>query len=582
MTGRAVGYNVFVHPYLHVHSHFSFLEGLNSPVELAQKAAELGIPALALTDTHNLTGAVEFANACQDAGIQPIHGIEVLVNAPAGLLEPVPGSLVLLAENERGWQSLCEIASEVQPPEPLPFEFLASHSQGLVCLSGGKKGSLQRQIENGQRDEARAFIQELNSVFHGSLYLELQNTCADDLKTCLALASLANRLKIPLAASHPVYFIRPEDARLQKLVTAIRLNTNIEEVPEADKAPQQAYFPSPEELNLKFEAFPSALDNTKEIAARCRGGPPIGINHFPVIETPDGKTAEESLRERAFEGALQRYGAIKPEIESRLEHELGIINQLGYAPIFLIMQEMIAFARIQGIPTASRGSASSSLVAHCLGITTPDPLRHNLYFERFLNPARKTPPDIDTDLNSRRRDEVIHYAIQRYGPDRVAMVSTISRLRDRSALREVAKAYGLPQAKISELANALPWRWRGPQGDDDGKDPFELLHEQFKQPLQTKIINDAAALVDLPDHLSVHPGGVVITPVPMHEIIPTQPAPKGVPITQFDLEPIEQLGLVKFDLLGIRGLSVLGEVAGELAKKKRKRPLDTLRSGRYP
>jgi DNA polymerase-3 subunit alpha len=233
------------------------------------------------------------------------------------------------------------------------------------------------------------------------------------------------------------------------------------------------------------------------------------------------------------------------------------------------VEEILNFARREGIPFSSRGSAGSSLVAHCLGITSPDPMRLNLYFERFLNPARATPPDIDTDLCSRRRDEVIHFVYQRFGEDRVATVCTINRFRSRSALREVAKAYGLPAEEVSRLADSLPYRWFGPGRRGGGReDPFAELKEHYRSATHQSIFADAAALIGLPHHLSVHPGGVVISPGPMTDLAPTQLANKGVLITQFDLDSIERLGLVKIDLLGIRGLTVLGDVVEIIAKEQ--------------
>ena len=290
-------------------------------------------------------------------------------------------------------------------------------------------------------------------------------------------------------------------------------------------------------------------------------GAPPGRGALPRLELPDGQTSIQALRRKAQAGALRLYGP-DPAVQARLEHELQVIEQFGYEALFLVMEEIVGFARQSGIPIASRGSASSSLAAHCLGITTPDPVRLNLYFERFLNPARRTPPDIDTDLCSRRRDEVIDFVYRRFGADRVAMVCTINRFRRRSALREVAKAHGLPPAQVSELAESLPQRWYGPPDRLAPADaPFAELARRFTSPLHQLIFSQAQALIGLPRHLSIHPGGVVIAPSPMTDLAPTQLATKGVLITQFDLESIERLGLVKIDLLGIRGLTVLGDVA---------------------
>jgi DNA polymerase III alpha subunit len=315
----------------------------------------------------------------------------------------------------------------------------------------------------------------------------------------------------------------------------------------------------------RYAEFPQALAATREIAERCQLELPLGVPHHPEIPLPPGATPEQVLRQRAEAGAQQIYGEITPDIQSRLDHELEVIAACGYATLFLVMEEILQHARRTGVPYSSRGSAASSLVAHCLGITSPDPLRLNLYFERFLNPARLTPPDIDTDLCSRRRDEVIRFVYERFGDERVAMVCTINRYRRRSALRDVAKAHGLPAAEINKLVEALPQRWYGPppSGFREGA-AFEVLSQRFPSERHQAIFRDAAALLDKPRHLSIHPGGVVIAPGLLTDLVPTLLASKGVVITQFDLDAIERLGLIKIDLLGIRGLTVLGDVAQTL------------------
>jgi len=244
---------------------------------------------------------------------------------------------------------------------------------------------------------------------------------------------------------------------------------------------------------------------------------------------------------------------------------LAIIAEREYAPLFLIVQEILEYARMTGVPFSSRGSAASSLVAYCLGITTPDPLALNLYFERFLNPARITPPDIDTDLCSRRRERVLQHVYEQYGEDRVAMVATINRFQPRSALREVAKAYGLSSKEISALVERLPYRGWGPSRRNNGRDPFENMQSEFPDQHYQTIFRDARAILKFPRHLSVHPGGIVITPTPMTDRVPTHLASKGMVIAQFNLDSIERLGLVKIDLLGTRGLTVQGDVADQIA-----------------
>ncbi len=342
----------------------------------------------------------------------------------------------------------------------------------------------------------------------------------------------------------------------------MRLNLPHTELPAESVAPPGAHFATTSEMEGYFSEIPAALNNTLSIAERCNLELPLGRPHYPQVSLLAGLTSEQALRQQAELGAGELYGKITPQLRSRLDHELEVINQYGYAALFLVMEEIVQFARREGIPISSRGSAASSLVAHCLGITSPDPIHLNLYFERFLNPARATPPDIDMDLCSRRRDEVIQFVYERYGMDRVAMVSTVIRFRRRSALREVAKAYGLPLSKVNVLAEALPRRWYGPPDSaSEESGPYAILTERFSSSLYQSIFRDAEALIGVPRHLSVHPGGIVIAPGPLTDLVPTQLATKGVVVTQFDLESVERLGLVKIDLLGIRGLTVLGDVA---------------------
>ena len=558
----------FIH--LRSHSCYSFLRGLPSPQELAQAAANLGMPALGLTDHHSLSGAIEFHDACVESGIKPILGMEVESAPPPELENIEPGSLILLAMDMLGWRSLCRISSSLAGDrEPLPFDKLAHENNGLLCLTGGKRGALARLTASRQRHQAEAWASHLSQVFGDRLYIEIQNHSPEDLDVCVSLTTLAHRMHLPTVATHDIHYLASDQAHLQQVQTAIRLTRSLKELDSKDIAPAQASFLTAQEMAERMPNFPRALAATQEIAERCHLELPLGVLHFPDIPLPAGMSSQDLLRQKAEAGAGKLYGQITAELQTRLEHELAVIGAYGYTSLFLIVEEILTFARQQGIPFSSRGSAASSLVAHCLGITSPDPIRLNLYFERFLNPARATPPDIDTDLCSRRRDEVIRFVYQRFGEDRVATVCTINRFRSRSALREVAKAYGLPAKEVSLLADSLPYRWFGPSrrsGNPD--DPYAELAERYRTPTHQLMFNDARALIGLPHHLSVHPGGVVISPGPLTDLAPTQVAAKGVTITQFDLDSIERLGLVKIDLLGIRGLTVLGDVVGIIAQEK--------------
>ncbi len=558
---------MFTH--LHTHSTFSFLRGLASPQALVESAVQDNMPALALTDHHGLTGAVEFYIACRSAGIQPILGLVVNTAPPADIPAAAPGKLVLLAMDMFGWRSLCRLSSSLAGEDDLlPFYRLAQETAGLLCLTGGTGSTLNKLIVTRQSKPAQNWLDMLSELFPAETYVELNTHSPEDEEINTSLASLAHRNRVPIVAAHQVHYLIPAQWELQRVVTAIRLNCPERDLPAQAIAPAQAYFPTRAEMQIKYNRFPAALERTIEIASRCKLELPLGVPHFPEIPLPPGQTALDMLRQKAEGGARQLYHPFTAEVQSRLEHELALIGQCGYAPLFLIVEEILDYARQQGVPISSRGSAASSLVAHCLGITSPDPLRLNLYFERFLNPARATPPDIDTDLCSRRREDVIRHVYDHFGSDRVATVCTINRFRSRSALREVAKAYGLPTEQVSRLAESLPHRWYGPPNRRSAReDPYAELAEGYPSPLYQTIFAHASELIGLPHHLSVHPGGVVISPGPMTDLVPTQMASKGVTITQFDLGAIERMGLVKIDLLGIRGLTVIGDVAEAIAAR---------------
>ncbi len=539
--------------YIHLttHSAYSLQEGLPLPMELAQAAQKGGMPALGLTDHRLLSGSVEFVLACKQAGVQPLLGLEIDLDS---------GRLALLATSMAGWSNLCRLSSALAlrdgPQAACPFELLALYAKDLIALA------------DGESDEAR--LGELKELFPDRLYATLQDPARG-----LAMTKLAGRLGLPLVVTHPVYYLIPEQAILQRTLTAMRLIRPLEQIPPEAPAPAGAHFTSVEEMEARFEHFPVALAASLEIATRCKFELPLGVAHMPTVPLPPGHSPAQHLREKAEAGARRIYGSLTAEIQSRLDRELEVISRMGFEPIFLIVEDVLNFARETDVPFSSRGSAASSLVAHCLGITSPDPLRLNLYFERFLNPARSSPPDIDTDLCSRGRDSVIQHVFETYGQERVAMVATINRFRPRSALGEVAKAHGLEAAQVREMVNQLPYAfWARKEEDEEGADPpsvFAELRRLYPSAKHRRILDEAEALLKLPRHLSVHPGGVVVAPGPLTDFVPVMRSGSGTPrngrgkgitITQLDLDSVEALGLVKIDLLGIRGLTVLGDVAG--------------------
>ncbi len=578
--------------HLHTHSYFSLQKALPSPAELAQSAQACGMTALALTDHLYLTGAVEFNQACRQANIQPIFGMEIDLLPPPdwhslgsqGTQGTQGGArpLVLLATEMAGWSSLCELSSalltlpdgtsEAGAVPACPFSWLAEHSKGLIALTGGQAGLLNRLVQDGANEPALRWLQTLEALFPRQLYVELQANTPQNRRLLGPLADLAKQLSLPVVATQPIYTLAPGQAPLQRLLSAIRLNQPLTRLPEGTAQPVGSHWVTPAQMADWFSAYPEAMQATQEIAERCAFELPVGRAQFPIVPVPPGMSQMDLLRQKAEVGARRLYGKLTGEINQRLAHELAVIGERGFEPIFLIMEELLNFARQADIPYSSRGSAASSLVAHCLGITSPDPLRLDLYFERFLNPARTTPPDIDTDLCSRRRDEVIAHVFDTYGAERVAMVGTINRYRPRSSLGDVAKAHGLSPEKVRTLMSGLPYRFwgQGGEGESTPEDPYAELAAQYPSGPVQVMLQDARAILGMPRHLSMHPGGVVISPGPMTERLPLmRSGGKGVTITQMDLESVEQLGLVKIDLLGIRGLTVMGDVAAAIRSWRR-------------
>jgi len=516
------------------------------PAELVQAALADGLPAIGLTDHRLLTGSIEFVIACQKAGIQPVLGLEIDLET---------GPLSLLAMSLSGWSSLCTLSSALalrsDPTLACPLDMLSTYSRDLIAITGNLNDPTKKQVR------------ALREIYPNALYLGLKNPTQ-----AFPLSHLGRRLSLPLVVTQPVYYLTPNDIGLQRTLSAIRLNLPVEQLPAGASAPVEAYFINSREIERRYKGFRAALTASLEIVERCKVDLPLGKAQMPIVPLPPGVTAAEYLRQKAETGARRLYGSFSFNVQMQLDHELDVIARMGFEPIFLIVEEILEFARRTNVPFSSRGSAASSLVAHCLGITSPDPLRLDLYFERFLNPARTTPPDIDTDLCSRRRDMVIQHVFDTYGKDRVAMVGTINRYRPRSALGDVAKAHGLAPAQVRDLVQQLPYAFitrMEEQTDEDSGLPissFADLRSRYTNSAYMHIFDEAEALLKLPRHLSVHAGGLIVAPNRLTELVPVmRSGSKGLTITQFDLEAVESLGLVKIDLLGIRGLTVLGDVA---------------------
>ena len=549
-------------PYLRTFSYFSFLESLNSPESLAKTASVNNIKTLGLTDHRYLSGAVEFYEACKKQKINPIIGLSADIT-----YQGFQGQVTFLAKDLDGWSNLSRLSSLMLVDDsPIRFTDLNIYRKGLICTCGDSQGVLRKMVvQYGQIEKLPdQYLSDLSSIFKQDLFIEVQRYQNGSMKNEQAILTLSKHHKLPVIATQKILYGTKAQQNIHRTLVAIKNNASVHGLNKDLLPPGSAHFPTRREFRYRFQDLPEALENLNLVTDRCHLELPIGQTYFPRFPLPPGMSQSEYLTKKAYEGAKKHYHRLTSEITQRLDDELDIISSLGYEPIFLIVEDVLNHARKLGIATSSRGSAASSLVAHCLDITSPDPLALNLYFERFLNPARKKPPDIDTDIDSYRRDEIIKYVFDTYGNDRVAMVGTINRYRPKSALGDVAKAYGLSPETIRQLSKKLPSSFRFQRSDDD-TEPFSHLLSDESIPIIKNVVSDAKAILDVPRHVSVHPGGIIIAPFPITNLIPLiHSSSLGLNHAQFDLEGIEKLGMVKIDLLGIRGLTVLGEVANRI------------------
>ncbi|MCP4544124.1 MAG: DNA polymerase III subunit alpha [Chloroflexi bacterium] len=565
--------------HLHIHSQYTLLGSTASVEALTSRALADGLPHLALTDTNALYGAVTFAKACQKVGIRPIIGMTVTVALPQDLSARIddahiPGYLVLLATGPTGYHSLCRLSSliqggpdrKVRASRGLSMDDLQAQWEGLICLGGGRKGWTERCLRAGDAQAAHWFVERLARVYGKNTYLSLELHRPEDVVIAHEIVSLGESLGLPAVAVQPIYCLSLQDVPRLKLLAAIDRNCSLDKVsatdlPHGGDLDVTVHWLDQDEMTDRFAAFPDTLARVGAVAAQCEPALPEGKPIWPVLDLPEDQTPDRALIDLARSGLMERYGSdLLPVARERLERELISINQYGYAPLFIIVADVVRFARQAKIAISTRGSVANSLVAYCTGITTVDPIAHDLLFERFISPARTDIPDIDLDFCSRRRDEVLDYVRHKYGADRVSLVATVSRMRLRSAVRETAKAHGLDKAQTKQLAAHLPRGWsRDPR--QRGERTVDDVMVGLNDPLLQKVVREAFAIKGQPHHLSVHPGAVVITPGPLTDIVPVQWAAKGFLITQFDFRDIETLGLPKLDLLGISALTVLADAS---------------------
>jgi DNA polymerase III subunit alpha len=553
----------FVH--LHVHSEYSILDGACRIPELAARAAELEMPAVALTDHGSLAGAVELYREAATQGVKPIPGCEVYVCDDRRAQRKGYAHLTLLAETNEGYANLIKLASaaylEGYYYKPrVDWELLDAHSRGLIALSGCLSGRVCKALENGQTAEAEREIAQLRDIFGpSSTYLEIQNAGLDIQKKINdELATLSKATGLPLVATGDVHYLRHEDARAHEALLCIQSGDTLANPNHWRFDSDQFYLKSPAEMGQDFADYPDAVVRTLEIAERCNVTIELGVIRLPRFPTPDGREAFDYLVELCERGLRKRYGKETPELQERLKFELKTIREMGFADYFLIVWDFIRFAKTHGIGVGpGRGSAAGSLVAYCLEITDIDPIQYDLLFERFLNPGRKSMPDIDIDFSVQGRDQVINYVSEKYGRDRVAQIITFGTMMARAAVRDAGRVLDIPYGTVDRIAKLIP---EGPKVylDDCLKPNAELKQAYDADEIVRQIVDLARPLEGLVRQDSIHAAGVVIGDRPLTDYLPLQQ--KGADqelVTQFAMGDVEALGLLKMDFLGLRNLDVL-------------------------
>jgi DNA polymerase-3 subunit alpha len=564
----------FVH--LHVHSAYSLAEGAIKVKDLVKLCANNDMPAVAMTDTNNLFGALEFAMEAQKAGIQPIIGAQVSVGDDGH-------QIVLIAQNERGYRNLCRLISDAylgsdpQAKVHLNYEALSQHNEGLICLSGGSKGPVNQFILHGQADKAAQTMVFLNDAFAGRFYAEIQrHGWAEEDRSETALIDLAYEHNVPLVATNDCYFSYQDGYEAHDALLCISEGRYVNEA-DRRRVTRQHYFKSTAEMAKLFEDLPEAILNTVTIAQRCsfllESINPI----LPAYETEAGRTENEELGAQAREGLamrLKRKSDLTQEqaaqYHERLEFELQVINNMGYPGYFLIVSDFIRWAKSQKIPVGpGRGSGVGSVVAWALEIIDLDPIQFGLLFERFLNPERISMPDFDIDFCQERRDEVIRYVQEKYGFNRVAQIITFGKLQARAVVRDVGRVLQIPYGQVDRIAKLIPNNPASPVTLQEAIDgDAELRAERDKDDVQKKLIDIALQLEGLYRHASTHAAGVVIGDRALHELIPLYRDPRSdMPVTQFSMTYVEKAGLVKFDFLGLKTMTVIQKTLDMLAAK---------------
>ncbi|MBI4334977.1 MAG: DNA polymerase III subunit alpha [Chloroflexi bacterium] len=556
---------MFTH--LHVHTEYSLLDGMCRINKLVARAKELGMKALAITDHGNMHGVIDFYLAAREQGIKPIIGSEVYLipSGSKGTSEKNQAHLILLARNETGYRNLIYLVTKANlegfyyKPR-IDKQLLRERGKGLIALTACPQGEIPRLIVAGRLDEARKTLLEYRDCFDG-VYLELQRHPIPELDIInKGLVALSKDTGIPLVATNDVHYIRSEDAPAQDILVCIGTNSNINDEKRHKMTGDDYFLKTEAEMAALFPDFPEALENTNGVAEMCSLELDFGRLHLPEIDIPAGKTPHAYLTDLCREGLPKLYDRVTPEIENRLNYELDVIEKTQFANYFLVVWDIMHFARGKGIMSTVRGSAASSVVLYCLGITEIDPLTYSLVFERFLNVERKEMPDIDLDFQDDRRDEVLNHVAQKYGHDHVAHIITFGTLGAKAALRDVGRAMGIPYGDVDRIARLVP-AVLNMTLDQALEQNAELKGMYEADATIRQLVDNARSLEGISRHASTHAAGVVISKEPLIEHVPLQRVSKGdgkgMAMTQFTMENIARIGLLKMDFLGLANLSIL-------------------------
>ncbi len=555
--------------HLHLHTEYSLLDGACRINKVCERAKELGQPAIAITDHGVMYGVIDFYRAAKAAGIKPIIGCEVYM-APRSMFDKdyssdrEPAHLVLLCKNETGYKNLIHLVSRAfidgfYGKPRIDLEILKNHSEGLICLSACLAGTIPRLILRGDVEGAKEHAKALNEIFgNDNFYLEIQDHGIEEQKEVnREIIKFSEELNIPLVATNDAHYITREDAYTQDVLMCVQMNKTLNDTSRMKFATDEFYLKSEDEMAELFPSHPEALENTIKIADMCNLEFEFGNHHLPQYDTPpEFSSSFEYLKKLTSDGFERRYPDAPASYRERLEYELNMISRMGYVDYFLIVWDFISYARSQDIPVGpGRGSAAGSIVSYCLEITNIDPMKYNLYFERFLNPERISMPDIDVDFCQERRQEVIDYVVRKYGSDRVAQIVTFGTMAAKGAIRDVARVMSLPYAEADAIAKSVPNELHMTLNKAlEISKPFRDYYEADER--YKKLIDTAVALEGMPRHASTHAAGVVITKNEVSSYVPLSANDESI-VTQFTMVTLEELGLLKMDFLGLRNLTVL-------------------------